>query len=143
MFTSRLKSFVEEESGALLNDEVHKDYSQTSKQEERSSSLTLKMAICLLTTIATTSIVSNIVQFASIGAVYSTDLPDARGSVEYERRVFTGGLVYRREEHRVVRLSDGEKEFFGPEKEVDTAWDELLHGQYRGSEELKRRIELC
>lgn len=58
-------------------------------------------------------------------------MQDARGAIEYEQRVFTGALVYDPETKRALRKKDGEREYFGvPSKEIDDAWDELLHGEF-------------
>lgn len=63
--------------------------------------------------------------------VHETDMLDARPAVEYEERVFTGALVYDPETKVAFRKQDGEKEYFGPpSKELDAAWDELLHGMF-------------
>lgn len=57
-----------------------------------------------------------------------TDLSDARSAIRYERRNFTGALVYDEETKRAVRVKDAPVEFFGPPGESDGAWDDLLKG---------------
>jgi hypothetical protein len=63
--------------------------------------------------------------------VWETDLADARKAIQYEQRVFTGALTYDETQHRVVRLRDSDTEYFGPEPEVDEAWEDLLQSTYR------------
>jgi hypothetical protein len=60
---------------------------------------------------------------------WDTELADARGAIEYERRSYTGALTYSHDKGGVTRLNDGEMEFFGPPSaRIDEAWKYLLHG---------------
>ena len=60
---------------------------------------------------------------------WDTELADARGAIQYERRSYTGALTYSHDKGGVTRLNDGEMEFFGPPSaSVDEAWEYLLHG---------------
>jgi hypothetical protein len=60
---------------------------------------------------------------------WDTELADARGAIEYERRSYTGALTYSHDKGGVTRLNDGEMEFFGPPSaSIDESWKYLLHG---------------
>jgi hypothetical protein len=60
---------------------------------------------------------------------WDTELADARGAIEYERRAYTGALTYSHDKGGVVKLDDGEREFFGPPSaKLDESWKYLLHG---------------
>lgn len=56
-----------------------------------------------------------------------TDLHDARSSIEYENRHFTGGLIYDVKQRRTIRAPDGDIEYFGPPSQnLEQAWKDLL-----------------
>lgn len=60
---------------------------------------------------------------------WDTELRDARGSIEYEERAYTGALMYDYDKKQVVKLNDSHLEFFGPPSaNIDDAWHYLLHG---------------
>jgi hypothetical protein len=60
---------------------------------------------------------------------WDTELTDARGAIEYERRSYTGALTYSHDNGGVVRLNDSDMEFFGPPSaSIDESWKYLLHG---------------
>ena len=64
-----------------------------------------------------------------MNCVMGSDLHDARKSIEYEQRIYTGALIYDSEAKRVFRKQDASKEYFGqPSQDIDNAWEELLHG---------------
>jgi hypothetical protein len=81
------------------------------------------------TAIALTSIGLNIWQWSHPQTISKTDLPDAKSSIQYEQRRYTGSLVYDAATKRAIRIKDAPVEYFGPPgDEVDAAWDELLKG---------------
>jgi hypothetical protein len=60
---------------------------------------------------------------------FSTDLPDARRSIQYEKRHYTGALSYNYDSKRVIREMDARVEYFGPPSgAIDDAWEDLLRG---------------
>lgn len=62
---------------------------------------------------------------------FPTDMKDARSAVHYERRDFTGALVFDPTKQALVRLDPDATEYFGtPGPAVDKAWRDLLHGQF-------------
>lgn len=64
--------------------------------------------------------------------IHNTDMTDARPSIEYEERVFTGALLYDPDTKTAIRKPDAAVEYFGPpSKEIDDAWHELLHGRIK------------
>lgn len=66
---------------------------------------------------------------------WDTELHDARSSIEYEERSYTGALTYDYEQQAVVKLNDSDFEFFGPPStRIDDAWDYLLHGSSDSSQ---------
>lgn len=68
--------------------------------------------------------------------MFQTDLSDARRAIQYEWRTYTGALVYDSETKQAVRVKDAPVEYFGPPgNEIDAAWDELLRGIMRESEQ--------
>lgn len=74
---------------------------------------------------------SNIKDGSSIlpRCVHETGMKDARPSIEYEERYYTGALLWDTEAKRIIRKPDAEQDFFGPpSKELDTLWHDLLRG---------------
>ena len=115
-----------EESGFLLN-EKHTVDSWEDSQHPRSKTPWILTA--LLAAVAIASIITNVWQWLHCQNVFTTDLPDARKAIQYEKRTYTGALVYEPDTKQAVRMKDAPAEYFGPPgNEIDAAWDALLKG---------------
>ena len=125
-------SIASEESKGLLSDTSDEDYLTTAPKAKHTEVLLWRTVAALSTAIAITSLIFGMYQSPVVHkAVFPTDLLDARNTIEYERRIYTGALVYDPAEQRIVRLRDDEREYFGPPgEEIDAAWADLLHGGY-------------
>jgi hypothetical protein len=68
---------------------------------------------------------------------WDTELYDVRKVIEYEERAYTGALTYDAEKREIVKLNDGDLQFFGPPSaHIDDAWHYLLHGQLESTRAL-------
>ena len=86
----------------------------------------------------------NVKQHVEYHKLFETDLIDAREAIQYERREFTGALVYDEETKRAIRLEDAPIEYFGPSQEIDDAWDDPLRGSNScRSDELEYLSKSC
>lgn len=62
---------------------------------------------------------------------FPTDISDAHNAVQYEQTRYTGSLTLDTKLRRVIRVKDGDIEYFGsPSPGLDRAWGELLKGDY-------------
>jgi hypothetical protein len=68
---------------------------------------------------------------------WNTELHDARNAIEYEERAYTGALTYDYDKRQVVKVNDGDLEFFGPPSaKIDDAWHYLLHGSLESAQSM-------
>jgi hypothetical protein len=76
------------------------------------------------------SVLLNIIMLSQRPVIWhETDMRDARKAVAYEKRTFSGALIYNRSTRSATRLHDGQQEFFGkPGLHIDRAWEDLLRG---------------
>jgi hypothetical protein len=134
MASKEMQSESLEETGILLDEERTKNFDFDTAKEEiprSTGSYAPWLLVVLLSITLVASIGLNIKQYSdNQEALYSTYLPDAKQAVQYERRKYTGALVYDEETKRAIRVKDAPIEYFGPSSDVDAAWDELLRGKY-------------
>jgi hypothetical protein len=61
----------------------------------------------------------------------STDLRDSQRAILYERKRYTGDLVYDSVSRRVLRMHDSEVQYVGePSPQIDQAWDDLVRFEF-------------
>ena len=98
------KEFEEfEESGYLLDEGLSKHFTKSAKNPD---SKTPWLLVSFISAVALASLCLNIWQWSHHTTARQTDLPDARGAIQYEQRRFTGALVYDEESKTAIRVKD-------------------------------------
>jgi cytoskeletal protein RodZ len=118
-----LETFIEEPPN-LASLETPKREDKMRRDIQRTTSF------FLYSILLTSSVLLNIIMLSQRPVVWhETDIRDARKAVAYEKRTFSGALVYNRSTKSAARLHDGQQEFFGePGLEIDRTWEDLLRG---------------